>query len=64
MNVVTPASELCPGDILMLSDYAIDLTDVWHTGGMVTLRWSVCEKDVMRVSRTTLFNVLGRLDDN
>ena len=59
-----PACDLSPGDVIMLSDYPCDVLDIEHTRtGMTWIRWSTCHEDIMGVSRTTLFNVLGRLDD-
>ena len=58
-----PASDLSPGDVLMLSDYPIDLIEVDHSHPRVTwIRWSVCEKDVMCVSSDTLMTVLNATD--
>jgi hypothetical protein len=63
MSASIPAADLSPGDVLMLSDYPIDLIDVDHSHPRVTwLRWSVCEKDVMCVSKDTLMTVLNYSD--
>ena len=65
MSQSVPACDLSPGDVIMLSDYPCDVLDIEHSRtGMTWIRWSICPEDIMGVSRTTLFNVLGRLDDN
>jgi len=63
MSKVVAAGNLSPGDVLMLSDYPIDLIEVDHYQRVTWLRWSVCEKDVMCVSNDTPMIVLNATDD-
>jgi hypothetical protein len=63
-GVLVLARDLCPGDVLLLGEYPVDLIEIDHSRcGLVALRWSVCDRDVMVVSSATPMNRIGRLEE-